>query len=145
MKSPSLNTYISLTFSKTATIGSARLSRLLLFTKIIHKTCISDRNHGHRRLSESSLRIGAIYGKGVYPSYSSVEWHRTVTTRKCNWWLPNHSENFSLNKVRTPWFGPNRVAADTEGNGEFDFWGFWDILKDFWTIFWGILDKLVCC
>ena len=21
-----------------------------------------------------------------------------------------------------PWFGPNKVAADMEGNGEFDFW-----------------------
>ena len=26
-------------------------------------------------------------------------------------------------------FGPNRVAADTEGNGEFDFWV---IFEDFW-------------
>ena len=46
-------------------------------------------------------------------------------------------------------FGPNRVAADMEGNGEFDFL---EIFEDFWRIswrflefFWGILEKLVRC
>ena len=29
-------------------------------------------------------------------------------------------------------FGPNRVAADMEGNGEFDFW---EIYEDFWQLF----------
>ena len=36
-------------------------------------------------------------------------------------------------------FGPNRPAADMEGNGEFHFWVifriFGDILDDFWRIF----------
>ena len=36
-------------------------------------------------------------------------------------------------------FGPYRVAADMEGNGDFDFWSFLrifgDILEDFWRIF----------
>ena len=46
-------------------------------------------------------------------------------------------------------FGPNRVAADMEGNGEFDFL---EIFEDFWRIswrfleiVWGILEKLVRC
>ena len=43
-------------------------------------------------------------------------------------------------------FGPNRPAADMEGNGEFNFWVtslriFGDILEDFWQI----LEKFVCC
>ena len=36
-------------------------------------------------------------------------------------------------------FGPNRPAADTEGNGKFDFWviykDFWRVFEDFWRIF----------
>ena len=32
-------------------------------------------------------------------------------------------------------FRPNRPAADTEGNGEFDFWIFGVILEDFWRFF----------
>ena len=49
-------------------------------------------------------------------------------------------------------FGPNRPAADMEGNGEFDFlviyedfWrvfeDFWRICEEFWRFFWGILDN----
>ena len=34
-------------------------------------------------------------------------------------------------------FGPNRVAADMEGNGEFDFL---EIFEDFWRISWRFLE-----
>ena len=34
-------------------------------------------------------------------------------------------------------FGPNRVAADMEGNGEFDFL---EIFDDFWRISWRFLE-----
>ena len=35
-------------------------------------------------------------------------------------------------RIKETRFGPNRVAADMEGNGEFDFWG---IFEDFWRNF----------
>ena len=34
-------------------------------------------------------------------------------------------------------FGPKRVAADMEGNGEFDFL---EIFEDFWRISWRFLE-----
>ena len=36
-----------------------------------------------------------------------------------------------------PWFGPNKPAADMEGNGEFDFM---EIFEDSWRISWRFLE-----
>ena len=42
-------------------------------------------------------------------------------------------------------FGPYRVAADMEGNGDFDFWSFLRIFGDIREDFWRIFEKLVHC
>ena len=46
---------------------------------------------------------------------------------------------FASVKSKATRFGPNRPAAEMEGNGEFDFWIilriFGDILEDFWRSF----------
>ena len=45
-------------------------------------------------------------------------------------------------KTKPTRFGPNRPAAEMDGNGEFDFWviyeEFWRIFEKFWTFgdFW---------
>ena len=38
-------------------------------------------------------------------------------------------------------FGPKRVAADMEGNGEFDFWRFLRIFGEFLGDFWKFFEE----